>query len=69
MNTYLTTAELIDKNGSVEYNGYVIKRAPIYTRLKYEYVHHDYDGPDDNRLGYCMTVDQCIEEIDEKNND
>lgn len=60
---------MINVFGEIEYAEYKITRAQSYTRHKYAYVHKEYDGPEDNRLGYCMTIEQCIEEIDEKNED
>lgn len=32
----------------------------------YCYVHDDYDGPGDNRLGHGKTVEECIEAINEQ---
>lgn len=31
----------------------------------YQYVHKDYDGPEDNRAGWAWTVAECKAEIDE----
>lgn len=31
----------------------------------YQYVHKDYDGPEDNRAGWARTVAECKDEIDE----
>lgn len=61
--------DFTDKGFKKEYKGYVISMAPLYTRFKWQYVHKEYDGPEDDRLGYCNTIEQCIEEIDEKNED
>jgi len=30
----------------------------------FEYVHADYDGPEDNRCGWALTVEACKLEID-----
>jgi hypothetical protein len=31
----------------------------------YEWVHQDYDGPEDNRCGMVQTIEECIEYIDD----
>lgn len=31
----------------------------------FQYVHKDYDGPEDNRAGWAWTVAECKAEIDE----
>ena len=34
--------------------------------VKWEYVHDDYDGPEDDRCGYGDTEAECKAEIDER---
>lgn len=59
--------DLLDKYNRVEYAGFIIRTAESYTRHKYTHTHKDYDGPEDKRLGYCQTIEDCIAQINEKN--
>lgn len=45
----------------ITYRDYTIKRGE---HTKFEFVHNEYDGPGDNRLGVCDTIDECRMEID-----
>jgi hypothetical protein len=35
----------------------------------YQYVHKDYDGPEDSRAGWAFTVAECKAEVDEWHED
>lgn len=51
----------------VEYRGFVIE-PNIYNYTKwdaYEYMHKDYDGPEDRRAGYAESVEQAMVTIDD----
>jgi hypothetical protein len=49
-----------------EYKDYRIKYdPPPVPGINYVYYHDDYDGPGDNRFGYCRTIQECKDEIDE----
>lgn len=53
----------------IEYRGYTIRHnpPPIPTRKHdWEFVHVDYDGPEDSRIGTASSVDAAKEEIDEQ---
>ena len=53
----------------IEYRGYTIRKnpPPIPTnRHDWEFVHIDYDGPEDSRIGTAPSVDAAKEEIDEQ---
>lgn len=50
----------------ITYRDYTIKRGE-YT--KFEFVHNEYDGPEDNRLGTGNSIEDCKEQIDEKYDD
>ena len=43
------------------YKGYSIERCPV----GWQYTHKDYDGPEDKRHGTAKTVDLCMDDIDE----
>lgn len=47
----------------ITYRDYTIKRGE---HTKFEFVHNEYDGPGDNRLGACDTLEDCMTEIDEQ---
>jgi hypothetical protein len=49
----------------VEYGDWLITRAWTGgTQWDWQYIHKDYDGPGDQRIGYCATVADCKAEID-----
>lgn len=48
--------------GSIEYKGFAISNAWIGG---FQYVHNDYDGPEDNRHGHEATLEDCYRAIDE----
>lgn len=48
--------------GSIEYRDYAISNAWIGG---FQYVHNDYDGPEDNRAGHERTLEDCYRAIDE----
>lgn len=50
----------------MNYRGYVIDFAPEYTRSKYQFVHEDYDGDEDKRIGVKDTVAECMLDIDDQ---
>lgn len=43
------------------YRGYTVDRGYMF----YEYVHEDYDGPEDNRCGTEASLELCYRSIDE----
>jgi hypothetical protein len=48
------------------YRGYFIYPAEYAVPdSRFQYVHKDYDGPEDNRFGYGATVEECKAEIDD----
>lgn len=48
------------------YRGYRIHLGPAYTRWdQWTYVHDDYDGPEDRRIGLEETEAACREAIDD----
>lgn len=52
----------------MRYGNYTITHnpKPIPTREHdYDYVHDDYDGPEDDRCGSAATLEACKEAIDE----
>ena len=54
---------------NIRFNGYTIYRVQeAYIPYKWAYVHDDYDGAEDScdqRFGYGMTPQECIDEIEE----
>lgn len=53
----------------IEYRGCTIifDPKPIPDRRHdWDWTHKDYDGPPDNRLGACASVEECKAEIDER---
>ena len=50
------------------YRDFEISRNP-YSRppcsVDWQFVHKDYDGPEDRRFGHGPTLDDCKEQIDE----
>lgn len=52
--------------GSIEYRDYAISNAWIGG---FQYVHNDYDGPEDNRHGHEKTLEDCYRAIDESYDD
>ena len=58
------------KEPPLKYRGYLIAPDKCdYSPWKWEYAHGDYDGspdePIDNREGLCGTLEECIDQIDE----
>jgi hypothetical protein len=52
----------------MDYRGYNITYwpKPIPSRAHdYDFVHQDYDGPGDNRVGSCGSIRDCILEIEQ----
>lgn len=45
----------------ITYRDYTIKQGE---HTRYEYIHNEYDGPEDTRLGFCSTLQECMTEID-----
>lgn len=37
----------------ITYRDYTIKQGE---HTRYEYIHNEYDGPEDTRLGFCSTL-------------
>ena len=52
----------------MKYRNWTISRIspPIPTIIKWQYVHEDYDGPEDNRCSVACTLWECIVEINER---
>jgi hypothetical protein len=50
----------------IHYRNYIIEDAPSYTRKKYQFIHQDYDGGHDKRIGVADTIDDCKQQINEK---
>ena len=53
----------------VEYRGYTIRFNPPPIPIRshdWEFVHVDYDGPEDSRIGTASSVDAAKSEIDEQ---
>jgi len=48
--------------GSIEYRDYAISN---HWAAGFQYVHNDYDGPEDNRAGTEPTLEGCYRAIDE----
>lgn len=48
------------------YRGFEISRLPSYAPDGYSYVHINYNGPEDHRLGWAVTVADCRLNIDER---
>lgn len=55
----------IDSCVPIRYRGYKIHNAGN-GYVKYEFVHEDYDGPGDNRLGFGKSIEDCIIQINEQ---
>ena len=52
----------------IHYKGYKIEKVlkPIPSRkMDWDYVHEDYDGPEDNRCGCAASIEECKSDIDE----
>lgn len=47
----------------IKFAGYIITESKNPSEHGYGYVHEDYDGPEDNRHGFCSTIDECLKEI------
>lgn len=45
----------------ITYRDYTIKQGE---HTRYEYIHNEYGGPEDTRLGFCSTLQECMTEID-----
>lgn len=37
----------------------------IGSYFPYEYIHDDYDGEEDNRFGFCASIEECKQQINE----
>lgn len=51
----------------MKYRGYIITHNPKPIPLRahdYDYVHDEYDGPDDDRCGSEASVEECKAAID-----
>lgn len=53
----------------INYKKWKIDYADSYTRYKYKYVHTDYDGWEDDRVGYADSLRECYSLIDEYESD
>ena len=51
---------------AIRYRGCEIRPGGHWPEHGYSWQHESYDGPGDNRCGSAKTVDECIEQIDEK---
>lgn len=49
-----------------KYRGYDIE---THFAMGYQYVHEDYDGPEDSRCGTEKSVELCYRSIDEREDD
>lgn len=52
--------------GSIEYRGYAVSNS---WHSGFDYVHNDYDGPEDGRCGNESTLEACYRAIDEREDD
>jgi len=50
---------------TIKYRDHEISRPRFNEPYDYEFVHKDYDGPDDGRCGNCDTIQECKEAIDD----
>lgn len=50
----------------IEYRGYIVEPHWFFG---WQYVHKDYDGPEDNRAGHENTYEDCLVAIDEREDD
>lgn len=51
--------------GVTRYRGYEITVGPCYTPdSRWQFIHKDYDGPEDDRIGLAASIDDCKAEID-----
>lgn len=50
----------------IHYRDYIIMVSNVGLTPKYYFVHNDNDGEGDNRYGYCETMVECVESIDER---
>jgi len=57
---------LTKDEGTLIYHEYEISLAYSHCPFKYQYVHTEYDGPEDHRLGYRNSIEECKMEIDEQ---
>lgn len=53
----------MDTQLPITYRDYTIKRGE---HTKFEFVHNEYDGPGDNRLGSGVSIEYCRQQIDEQ---
>jgi hypothetical protein len=54
----------------ITYRGYEIRQNdfrahPYWGKVAWTFAHKDYDGPEDNRCGFAETVEDCMSEIDD----
>lgn len=52
---------------NTHYRDYKLERINHPLRLgdAWSYVHEDYDGPEDRRCGFCDSIKECVEAINE----
>lgn len=51
----------------IYYRDYIISDNPPCARdFKFQFVHEEYDGPEDHRHGDGKTIEDCKHQIDEK---
>lgn len=56
----------IEYDKHLVYREYEISPAELYTRSQFQFVHKDYDGHGDHRLGYAQSIADCKKEIDDQ---
>lgn len=57
--------------GPINYRGYTIERStpapiPSWKLFQWTWSHVDYDGPGDRRIGQAATIEDCVDAIDEQ---
>jgi len=50
----------------LHYRGYEITPYELPQYSKWEWAHADYDGPEDGRNGHSKTLQECLDQIDER---
>jgi len=50
---------------TITYRDHEITKLNYFEAFNYDYVHKDYCGQDDDRLGWHNTIQECKEAIDE----
>jgi len=59
----------LKKDMPLEYRDYQIEFADSASRMRFQYIHKEYNGPEDHRLGVKNSLAECIRQIDEDMNE